>query len=188
MDIQFAYNLERMLYFVSGCDASFIAEIMQSVEQQYRLLSASETAEHRVQLPPTISSAVQQIFFSYSCSDEETLDTIRRFHTEHAFVLCPHSATAVHVVQNTMPPKKGDATDETIIAVLTAHPDKFEDTVERALGFRVPASEKVQRMKSLPHRFQWLRKGADGDGSGESSSWRQQWIETLRRDIVAANK
>lgn len=194
MDIQFAYNLERMLYFISGRDEGLLKEIMTSVEAQYRSLDAAVSREHRVRLPEALLTEVQRLFLSYSVSDEETLRTIARFHNETGFVLCPHSATAVHVATQVYLPSLPEAGDHPVVAVLTAHPDKFEATVRRALrdfGGKEEAlpspfpSAAVQRLRTLPQRYAVLRKR---DGQSESeASWRERWIERLRADIVAAN-
>lgn len=197
MDIQFAYNLERMLYYITDEDSATVRSVMVDVEAQYRALG-----DHRRSKPPLASEIVtkmQTIFTSYSVSDEDTLRTIASFHARHGFVLCPHSATAVyvatHVVGPTPPPGA-------MIAVLTAHPDKFEDTVTRALreyggaenaSYAYTVSAPVAALKTLPQRYRWLRKRPSEEeeetaaAEEANDAWRQRWIATLRRDIEAAN-
>ena len=200
MDIQFAYNLERMLYYVTGEDSATVRGVMVDVEAQYRALG-----DHRRSKPPLSAELVakmQAIFTSYSVSDEDTLRTIATFHARHGFTLCPHSATAVHVA-TTSPSLAVGRPNTTTIAVLTAHPDKFEDTVTRALReyggggaqyatFTYAVSAPVAALKTLPQRFRWLRKRPTDEEAQEAQdededAWRQRWIATLRRDIEAAN-
>jgi threonine synthase len=187
MDIQFAYNLERMLYYISQENTHYVSTIMEQVEKQYRF----EEGNHRVQLESTILKEIQTIFQSYSVSDEQTLTTIQQFYTKYQFILCPHSATAVYGALGPFVSSSATesslslvvaaaaATARPMVAVLTAHPDKFASTIETALGFIPTPSIRVLSLYNQPHRYQWLRK--------ESINWRQEWIETIRSAIIAAN-
>lgn len=162
MDIQFAYNLERMLYYVSHCDCDRIRGIMTEVETQYRSLS-----DHQLNKPPLsmdLVQAMQEIFYSYSVSDTDTLQTIHDFYADtlnnsvpymgqtqpHGFVLCPHSATAVFVAQHVLPRDQPRFLTEVgaTVVVLTAHPDKFDATVTHALThFKHSHEEKNDQQK-----------------------------------------
>ena len=64
MDIQFAYNVERMLYLISGGDTATTRRCM---------LSAQERRPEP--LPPSLLRAVQSVFLSAAVSDEQTCET-----------------------------------------------------------------------------------------------------------------
>ena len=106
MDIQFAYNLERMLYYIFNEDSVKIKYIMETIEQNYNNHhifdhnnndkdSLVYDMKEGYQLSTDDIAKIQDIFISYSVSDEQTLDTIEDMNHKYQFLLCPHSATAV---------------------------------------------------------------------------------------------
>lgn len=76
MDIQFAYNMERMLYYVMGEDAECTRSYMAALE-----------ADRRCQLPPEALRRVQQVFHSVSVDDAATLGTMKRVWDESGYCL-----------------------------------------------------------------------------------------------------
>jgi hypothetical protein len=83
---------------------------------------------------------------------------------------------------------------------------QFEDAVLRATGEDPHFPPSIEVLKSLPHRFTWLRKSravvsdagqqqtdktattdaeaaAVPDAEAESDTWRSQWISFLKREI-----
>lgn len=95
-----------------------------------------------------------------SVSDEVTARTIARVYERTGYVLDPHTAVAYHVAE-TAP---GERSAETPIVVLsTAHPAKFPDVVERAIGRDIPlppglaqAMEKDEHMIDIAPRLDAL--------------------------------
>jgi threonine synthase len=77
---------------------------------------------------------------------------------DNKYCLCPHSAIAVHAA-NTV---AKDFTDPTV-CVLTAHPAKFEEAVMAAIGVLPPTVPVVEKMKTMPHKFTWLRMPETGE-------------------------
>jgi len=131
MDIQFAYNLERMLYYINGEDSSKLVPVMAEVEKQYRYEDNASGAA----LPQEMVSKIQEVFSSVVVSDFDTLETIKRVYlsTRGEVLLCPHSAIAVHAGQKEFAYLQHERDDMKVVCVLTAHPCKFEDCVRRAL-------------------------------------------------------
>lgn len=117
MDIQFAYNLERMLYYISNEDCSQVKEIMLSVDQQFSYVPGAKG----VKLKQHIIHNMQQIFSTISVNNEDTLATMKKFNEDHGFLLCPHSAISVFAAQTKF---ASLARDEPLVCVLTAHPAK----------------------------------------------------------------
>ena len=174
MDIQFAYNLERMLYYVTNENTSLVSDIMQQVERQYQYCSDA----HGVTLDPAIVQAIQEVFLSCAVTDEQTLETMKTFYEQHHFLLCPHSAISVY---GALHPFAKRLETETLICVLTAHPAKFESSVVKALGDQVSVkNDKVVQMMQLPHKYKWLRIN-----STDPSVWRREWKETIKQDVEA---
>ena len=81
MDIQFAYNLERMLYYICNENSSIISELMHRVEQQF-LNSSSSVG---VQLDPFLLERIQHVFLSYSVSNEDTLKCMKELYHQDKY-------------------------------------------------------------------------------------------------------
>lgn len=171
MDIQFAYNLERMLFYVTGQDTVVVSTIMDQLEKQY---SYSDGA-NGVTLDAAIVEKVQAVFASIAVSDLDTLVTIKNFHSAHNIVLCPHSAVGVYAA---LGPFKGLTQTVTTICVLTAHPAKFESAVVKALGHMPVTSSKVDEMRTSAQKFEWLRIP-----QVDQAIWRGEWIRRIKSDV-----
>jgi threonine synthase len=69
-------------------------------------------------------------FLSRAVSEAETAETIRRVHVETGMVIDPHTAVGVAAAQDRL------AGAGPVVCLATAHPAKFPDAVERAVGLR----------------------------------------------------
>lgn len=78
--------------------------------------------------------------------DEAIRATIARHASEHGEVFCPHTATAVHVLDTLR--AAGDRDDRTVVA--TAHPAKFESVVEPLIGHPVAVPAALAAMLARP--------------------------------------
>ena len=174
MDIQFAYNLERMLYFICNENPEVVAPYMQAVERQYSFIPGAVGAK----LDSIVLQRIHEVFSSCSVSDADTLATIASVANEHGVVLCPHSAIAVYAGMHTFK----DLTDKSTatVCVLTAHPAKFEETIRKAIGRDPVFPASVSAMKSMPQKFKSLIKASE-----DSATWRKDWISTLKTDIAS---
>ena len=186
MDIQFAYNVERMLYYVFDEDSEKLKQVMSKVELQTRSTSAGHVAVDKLersntfcQLDPGDVNRIHQIFTSYSVSDEQTIEAIAMIHESHQILLCPHSATAVYAVLYPFRDRIAEEHAATTISVITAHPCKFEKAIVKAVGERPPYPADIQDLLSRPQRFTCLEK----QSSSNPAVWRKAWIDQLRRDI-----
>lgn len=68
-----------------------------------------------------------------SVDDATIRDTLARAPRQHGIVACPHTATALHVLEGLR--KRGDRKPWAVVA--TAHPAKFETIVEPLVGHRI---------------------------------------------------
>ena len=80
-----------------------------------------------------------------SISDLETLEEIRRTHTETGYMLDPHTAVGIAVARRLKLP-----TDVPVIIPATAHPAKFDETMKTALGVDVPLPGVLQEALRHP--------------------------------------
>ncbi|RYH31366.1 hypothetical protein EON65_02755 [archaeon] len=171
MDIQFAYNLERMLYYICEQDCDKVFEIMDGLEQQFQCKEGATGTK----LPSDVLAKIQSIFDSRSVTDSETLETIRAMDEQYGIELCPHSAVGVTCALQVATEVGGR---NPLISVLTAHPAKFESSIEKALHRKPKFPRQVEGLRTLPHRFKTLDK--------TTANWRQEWIDTLKQDVQAA--
>jgi threonine synthase len=167
MDIQFAYNLERLLYYICNENHEIVKAIMVEFE-----------ATGQCKLDGIIHARIQSEFLAVSVSDQETILTMRGVWQESRYCLCPHSATAVFAAD-----KFADQLGSKVVCVLTAHPAKFEDAVQEAIGQMPPTTPAVEALKTLPHKFERLRRSAGKDWVGV----KEEWKNTLRAAVIARN-
>lgn len=175
MDIQFAYNLERMLYFVCDDNPDIVRPIMTEVEKQFRY----EPGAKGCQLDPKIVTRIQETFLSISVSDANTLNTIQEMKEKHNILLCPHSAISVFAGRTQF---NYLAHEAPTLCVLTAHPSKFESAVLKATGSSPPLPASVIALKSLPQRFETLEKKQ----GATDEEWRKDWIEKIKYAVIVA--
>jgi threonine synthase len=117
MDIQVSSNFERALFDAYGRDGAAVAALMAELKAGGFRISANAM------------STLRAAFVSGRCSEGETVETIRRTYAETGEVLCPHSAVGVKVAEEHLGAVP-------MITLATAHPAKFPDAVEAAMGVR----------------------------------------------------
>jgi threonine synthase len=133
MDIQVSSNFERALFDASGRDGAAVAALM------------AELKLGGFRISPNAMAALGAQFASGRCSEDDTVDTIRRTFAQTGEVLCPHSAVGVKVAQEhlgTVP----------MITLATAHPAKFPDAVEAAMGQRPALPLRMADLFDRPER------------------------------------
>jgi len=90
--------------------------------------------------------ALRQLLQAHSVSDEAIQQTITAHARERGEVFCPHTATAVHRLDQLR--AAGDTDAWTVIA--TAHPAKFDSVVEPLIGHAVSVPESLDAMLARP--------------------------------------
>lgn len=121
MDIQVSSNFERLLFDVCGRDAAMIRGAFASLDQSGAF-----------EIPPASLAAIRASFDAHSVNEAATTDEITRTYREADYVLDPHTATGVRAARARL------AVDPStpVVALATAHPAKFPDAIERAIGAR----------------------------------------------------
>lgn len=127
MDIQVASNFERFLYYATGRDPARVREVMEELKsrQSYRF--------------PHFD---RDTFRSTSCTDDEIVVWIRKIRNQFQYLCDPHTACAFPAV---LPPGSG----RTQIVLATAHPAKFPNVIEQAVGSE-PRAEALESLRALP--------------------------------------
>jgi threonine synthase len=91
-------------------------------------------------------AALRAAFTAVSVDDDTIRATIRRRHELHGEVFCPHTATAVHVLETL----RADGADGDWAVAATAHPAKFESVVEPLVGRAVPVPPALADLLARP--------------------------------------
>ena len=120
MDIQVSSNFERLLFDCGGRDGGAMAEQMRAFE-----------ASKSMQLTNAQREGMAHLFTSSRTDAEELSRTLRWAHDHAGQVLDPHTAIGLHAaleaqIDPAIP----------VVTLATAHPAKFRDAVERAIGQR----------------------------------------------------
>jgi threonine synthase len=121
MDIQVSSNFERLLFEFLGRDAGRTAAIM-----------AEFRACGRMAVPDSAWRAVRRDFAGFTLSDEATVGEIRRTWREAGYLADPHTAIGLAAARACGP------VGLPVIVAATAHPAKFPDAIQQAVGFRPP--------------------------------------------------
>ena len=95
-------------------------------------------------LEALLGSALSKSIQGTSVSDDETLRTMRDVFEATGYVACPHTAVGLEGAR-----RFRAATNETtpLVVLATAHPAKFPDVVEKAIGRRPEEPESLARLR-----------------------------------------
>ena len=139
MDIQVSSNFERALFDAYGRDGAAVSALMAELKT-----GGFKISQGAMQM-------LRDTFASGRCSEDETRATITRSFKTTGEVLCPHSAVGVKVAEENL----GAAP---MITLATAHPAKFPDAVEAAMGTRpglpprmADLFERAERVTRVPN-------------------------------------
>ncbi|GAA6207193.1 threonine synthase [Cognatishimia sp. WU-CL00825] len=134
MDIQVSSNFERALFDAYDRDGAAVAQLMDELKEGSFTISQGAM------------EALREQFVSGRATEAETKDTIKSEFAASGEVLCPHSAVGVkvgHEYQSEVP----------MITLATAHPAKFPDAVEMAMGTRPALPAHMQDMMGQEERM-----------------------------------
>ncbi len=120
MDIQVSSNAERLIFELYERNALALADRMTELR-----------AEGRVDTGDTRLATVTEVFDGASFDDDAIRAEIRRTYDETGVVIDPHTAVGVAAARSA----RRDH-DVPMICLATAHPAKFPDAVESAIGQR----------------------------------------------------
>ena len=141
MDIQVSSNFERLLFEMNGRDGGM------TTEQLTRFRSAGRLDIEADQREQFMTGSFRAAAFD----DETTLTEIRRVYEASGYLLDPHSATATAAARLLTIREDHDGP---VITLATAHPAKFPDAVERAVGVRPELPEHLADLFEREERTQ----------------------------------
>ena len=136
MDIQVASNFERYLFYLYGEDPVAVSRLMQTFKK-----------EGRIDIPADKLSVVGADFSAYAVSNQECLDTIAAYDRDTRYLLDPHTACGVAAADRLA------ADGEAMVALSTAHPAKFDESI-RLAGIEQTIPPEISRLFSLPQHVE----------------------------------
>lgn len=86
-------------------------------------------------------AAVRRDITAYTYSDEQTRETIREVYRRYGYILCPHTAVGYRGLKEY---HLASGLEANYIGLATAHPVKFVESVEAAIGHRIPVPERLK--------------------------------------------
>jgi len=140
MDIQVSSNAERLLFELYERNAAVLADRMAELR-----------AEGRVETGDTRLATVTEVFDGFSVDDDATRAEIRGTYERTGVVIDPHTAVGVAAARAA----RRDP-DVPMICLATAHPAKFPDAVEAAIGIRPELPEHLADLLDRPERYDTL--------------------------------
>ena len=173
MDILISSNLERLLFELSGRDASKVSEMMNGLKKEgsYAIDGAAK-------------KELEEDFYADWCSEEETMAAIKNTFEEKGYLIDTHTAVAAGVYKKYK--KSGDDTKTVIVS--TASPYKFPADVLTSLGkdtenlsvFEMAQELSKKSGSSVPEQISGLAdKEEIHTGIVEKSRMRRAVLETI---------
>jgi threonine synthase len=124
MDIQVSSNFERLLFDAGGRDGAAMAEQMRSFESSKAMQLTNAQAE-----------GASALFTSARADQTETARALQWAYRACGQVIDPHTGVGLHAAR-ALAEAGVIAADVPLVTLATAHPAKFRDAVERAVGMR----------------------------------------------------
>lgn len=122
MDIQVSSNFERLLFELLDRNAGLTASTMTAFR-----------ATGRMPVPDSAWKRATGVFHGFALNDDGTIAEIRRLERACGYLADPHTAIGIAAAR-ALPCPHGLPT----VAAGTAHPAKFPDAMEQAIGRRPP--------------------------------------------------
>ena len=143
MDIQVSSNFERLLFYILNKDDQKVDSLMKSLKDKGSFkLSKEEINE------------IKKDFKAEKISDSETLSIIQEVYKKEKFIIDPHTATAFGAINKIRELKD-------TVALGTAHPYKFLETVKKATGENVEAPHQLEKFMDKEEKFDIIENNND---------------------------
>lgn len=141
MDIQISSNFERLLFDCADRDG-----------QRVRQMMAQLKTDGRFSIDDDILVAMRQHFDAYRVDEKQTLELMKQTWQESRQIIDPHTAVGLGAA---LEAQLEDSTTPMIV-LATAHPAKFPDAVQKAIGRRPDLPAHLADLYDRPERFEIL--------------------------------
>ncbi|XP_071089839.1 threonine synthase-like 2 [Haliotis cracherodii] len=159
MDIQMAYNMERIWHMFSDGDVEMVSSMMTEFEKTMM-----------TKVPENLRAKIGEVVSSHVVEDEGIKKSMRKCWEENSYLVCPHSATTLDYHYS----RQGSSDDTLRVCLASASPIKFEEAVVAA-GLRYDKTDAVVKLYNSPTRYQDVEKDED-------------WVDILRKKIEDIEK
>jgi threonine synthase len=139
MDIQVASNFERALFEAADRDADWTAAAMGDFARTRKLV-----------LPAPVLEKLRGRYSAFASDDDETRAAIAALYKQTGRIIDPHTAVGIAAANRLGKP------DAPVVVLSTAHPAKFPDAVQEAIGSAPPEPKRLSGLKNLPERLEIL--------------------------------
>ncbi len=146
MDIQLSSNFERLLFDAIGREPASVTQAFDALDR-----------DGGFEIPPPALRAIREDFDALAVREDETRAEIARTYRESGYVVDPHTATGVRAARARLEKDPGTP----VIALSTAHPAKFPDAIERAIGLRVEPPPRLAPVLQRKERIARVTKDAE---------------------------
>ena len=136
MDIEVSSNFERLLFEAGG--RTGVRALMEQLKQSRGFA-----------IPEATLAAIRAEFDASATSEEQTAAEIARCWHQSSELVDPHTAVGLHVARERLAADP----DVPMVALGTAHPAKFPDAIERAIGVRPPLPAHLADLLGRQERF-----------------------------------
>ena len=143
MDIQVSSNFERLLFYILNKDDQKVGSLMKSLKDKGSFKLGDDEINE-----------IKKDFKAEKISDSETLSIIQEVYEKEKFIIDPHTATAFGAIN-----KIRDLKDT--VALGTAHPYKFLETVKKATGENVEAPHQLEKFMDKEEKFDIIENNND---------------------------
>lgn len=134
MDILISSNLERLLYYISGCDAGKVKDLMMQL-----------STKGKYQIDEVMRAGLQDFYANYA-SETEMEEAIVTIYQKDHYLMDTHTAVAAAVYEK----YRQETNDQTkTIITATAHPFKFSRAICQALQMNVKGSSDWEFIQAL---------------------------------------
>jgi threonine synthase len=138
MDIQVSSNFERLLFYIVGENDDKVKSLMNNLNDKgFFQLNEKEIKE------------IKKDFLAIKISDKETINIIKEVNQKNNYVIDPHTATAFGAINKTKNLKE-------VIALGTAHPYKFFETIKDATGKDLKPPKQLEKFVDKDEKFDIL--------------------------------
>ncbi len=145
MDIQISSNFERYLCDLLGRDTDALKTLME----KFKETGAFDVGEN-------IMAQACNDFTAYKCDDEKTLAMMRECYEATGYSIDPHTAVGLYAGWKAR--EEGAISDLSIplIALACAHPAKFPDAVQKAIGTHPALPAHLSDLESRDEKYDVL--------------------------------
>jgi threonine synthase len=145
MDIQISSNFERYFCDLVGRNSQMLNDKMN----QFKHIKTFSVSTD-------LFDKARADFKAYRASDDDTLKTIEKYYRLYDYTLDPHTAVGVFAAE-----QSGLLKEHHIVALACAHPAKFPDTVQTAIGISPSLPPELSDLFDREERYEIIDNNYD---------------------------